>query len=480
MADSGNGAPITVAAGVEAKSVSATTDLYREMQQKRESHRTRRNKPHTTTPVDGTVSDSVIHPATSPRPKRQPKQRQSVAAGPASVQNGHTKKADGAKGRPVSIGGPMFPATPAKEQAYAGPTFQASPAPSSLPVPKFFSKSVPNVAAPIQARMEAEKTPERQDSSPEPDVVSPSVPREAAMSPLDLFFKADKQEKERSRSSGMLSPEMANRRPISAIEPRNSFLQSGTSNFLPEMDGNNEEMLSPRTVPPNKRPSPVERAHSSPGIRPADEEQNRAHTQSLKDLLFNMTSNTTQTQTPPQPRAQSDAQIFQTPSPAQRAASGASTPAHSTDQPDHYALHYGNRNLSPPFKAARNETPTRPSSLWQELPNGNTAPQPANGPPRHIPEIDSNSLSREYLNQQLPTTTKHAPLPVRNGTRNQAPQSAPPVRAPFVNPSGPSTTPNKAPRGVSNVASGSPSGNSGSRDIGSMEDDLRRILKLNA
>ncbi|KAK5119934.1 hypothetical protein LTR85_007010 [Meristemomyces frigidus] len=448
--------------------------------QPKRNQRNRRNHTQSLPQTDGTVSDSVTNPTASPLSKKQPKQRQSVATA-APHQNSNMGKMNGQKPRPVSLGGPMLPtipATPAKEQAYAGPTFQASPAPSSLPVPKFFSRSVPNAGGQpsLQARMEGEKTPEKQESSPEPDVVEP-VSRDAQQSPLDLLFHADKAEKRQSRSgSNMLSPEMATRR-LPATEPRNPFQQGGRSIFLRELDGESEEMPSPRTVPPT-RPGPVERAHSSPGIRPQspkDEVQREAYTRSLKDLLFNNVNGAAQQNaTPPQPqqRAQSDAQTFNTPSPFHRPASGPSTPAPSTEQQNHYALHYGNRNLSPLFKAARNETPTRPSGLRQELPNGNPAPVSDTQPPRQMPQIDPNSFSRSYLDQHI-RASQPAPLPqfaFTNGVSGHSPSSS------FSGP------PHSA------VQQGVPAGYPGStnsprtsapRDIRSMEDDLRRMLKLN-
>ena len=104
-------------------------------------------------------------------------------------------------------------ATPVKTtQMYAGPTFHTSPAPSSLPIPKFFSQSV--VA---ERASEPVKTPS-DDSSGESSsqhggdsptlrnslrVLANDHAREA--SPLDIFFNADRQEKaERARLSGAL------------------------------------------------------------------------------------------------------------------------------------------------------------------------------------------------------------------------------------------------------------------------------------
>lgn len=444
-------------------------------QQKR-NNRNRRNHPQPIPQLDGTVSDSVTNPIASPRSKQAPQQRRSVAA------DSNMGTSNGQRPRPVSVGGHMLPATPAKEQAYAGPTFHASPAPSSLPVPKFFCRSVPNVAAQpsLQACMEGEGTLKEQESSPEPDAVA-SVPSDALQSPLDLFFKADKAEKYKEKSgSNLLSPVMATRQPP-ATEPRNPFQQAGKSIFLRELDGDSEDMPSPRTVPPKARPSLAERSQSSPGIRPQspkDEEQREAYTQSLKDLLFNsVNAGSAQKTTPPQThqRAKSDAQALQTPSPFQRPASGPSTPTPQTDPQDHYALHYGNRNLSPLFKSARNDTPSRPSSLRQQLPNDSSAMAGHQPPPRQLPQLDPNSFSRVYLDEHI-RASQPAPLPptpfanALSGNRSSAPFSGPSA----------SSLSSASQHGVpvESAASTSPR-TGGSRDIRSMEDDLRRMLKLN-
>ena len=94
-------------------------------------------------------------------------------------------------------------------QAYAGPTFHASPAASSLPMPKFFSKSVP--AAEKGASLSSIMGKEVLDSSPESpyneNEESPTLEKAQRLgenqvreeSPLDIFFKADRREKEKQQ-----------------------------------------------------------------------------------------------------------------------------------------------------------------------------------------------------------------------------------------------------------------------------------------
>jgi len=78
--------------------------------------------------------------------------------------------------------------TPPK--AYAGPTFHHSPAPSTLPVPKFFSKSVPSARTQgLQAMMEED------DNSSNTTGSQPSSP--PVEGPLEQLFRADREEKAR-------------------------------------------------------------------------------------------------------------------------------------------------------------------------------------------------------------------------------------------------------------------------------------------
>lgn len=445
------------------------------------NNRNRRNQTQSLPQLDGTLSDNVTNPAPSPRSKKQPKQKQSAAA-PVPNQNGNMGKSNCQKPRPVSMAGTMPPATPAKEQAYAGPTFHASPAPSSLPVPKFLSKSMPKTAGQpsLQARLEAEKAEgKKEESSPEPDVVAP-VPRDAQQSPLDFFFQADKAEKQKTRSgSHLLSPQMVARQPPST-EPRNPFAQSGRSIFLQELNGDGENMPSPRTVPPQSRPPLNDRARSSPGsVTPSshDEHDRDAYTKSLKDLLFNNGGSPQNPAPPQQPRSQSDSQGFHAPSPFNRPSSGPATPAPTSaqqqqQQQNQYSLHYGNRNLSPLFKASR-ETPVRPSGLRQEVPNSHTPTVEAQQGPRDNAHIDPNAFSRDYLNQHIKSghTGSLPHLPFLSGSNGNVSSSS------FSGSSGAQSSQHGVQAGGP-VQDASPR-SSGSKDIRSMEDDLRRMLKLN-
>ena len=436
--------------------------------------------------VDGAVSDSVAT-GSYPQNRRPNKQSQSTAHG-AYLQYGSNQNGDAIghqKTRPASMGGPMLPGTPAKERAYAQSTFQASPAASALPVPKFFgSRSVPSASAPssLQARMDGEKAPEEpQESSPEPDIVSPIKQSHGQnRTPLDVFFMADKAEKERKSSPGIhnLSPDLAVR-PLPVSEPRNPFLTSKPSLFAKGISDAEGPVTSPKTVPQDQRPAPY-RAHSSPGgVANSPNQQNLSNeqsTQALKDLLFNNLNNKPNS-TPPKnhQRMPSNSngidEYHATPSPGQqRSALGPTTPTPVKYSQDHYSLHYGNRNLSPMFQAARNETPPRPSNLRQQI----NHPGQQNGFPQYNQKpfsnhSDPNTFSRSYLDQQIRSSLPAQPPSGLISNGNNSNNSS----APF---SGPSHSQHSMQ--MPNGTSGSPR-NSGTRDMKGMEDDLRRMLNLN-
>ena len=502
MADIQNGAPPPNSVGAQGTAADTPSVAHSQPAQKR-NNRHRKNNSHSIPQMDGTVSDSVTIPRASPRSKNTPKPRQqSAAMAVPPNENTNMSKANGHKPRHASLAGNMFPATPLKEQAYAGPTFHASPAPSSLPVPKFFSRSVPNVAAhqSLEARMAGEKKQEAGQSSPESDNATPP-PRNTQQSPLDIFFNADRAEREKRNSGSLLSPEMA-ARPPPTTEPRNPFQQSGKGIFLRELDGDDGPMISPKSLPPNNRPSPPHRASSSPGVRnpETDSESERdAYTKNLKDLLLNNVNGTPPpnptpyTNQRPHTSARPVENVFETPSPFQRSASGPSTPTPSTDQQTHYSLHYGNRNLSPLFKAARSETPPRPSSLRQELANDANASGYRPPPPPHpVPQIiDPNTFSRTYLDHTIrhnsqPALPPNVPVNVHQQHNSPSNSSNTSNTSNSGYPSVPSTqhlhsgvpTSGASPRGA--TTNGMASGGGGNaNDVKTMEEDLRRMLKLN-
>ena len=417
--------------------------------------------------------------------------------------------------------------TPAKSQAaYAGPTFHASPAPSALPMPKFFSKSVPGTTyqSSLQSRLDSESESTSSPLSP-PPVINAEAPGHEE-SPLDIFFKADREEKAK-RSSGLFTPntnEQLNHS-TSNIETsgkdssgsehrlhhsRHNSHGSGKGLFTMELDGSGISPHVPATTSPmtNRSATALSQIPQTGGAI-GHEMDARA----LKDLLFSFTQPGSQLSTPlsrpdrvpsePSSRLQSPSPFYQ-PKSATRSASGPTTPAPQSNAAPNPSLYYGNRNLSPLFKAAKSDSIKRTSNLRKEInPVSPTAKQsefpvvkprvPSADSHKGVPNhLDATAVSRNYLE----TVMKPASLPPIASTELSGQTfGARSVIKPEPIPSGfpfhPSSRRNASSAanvdGVNphsyNVTSPSPKNlnysSTNSAEIESMENNLRRLLNLN-
>ena len=205
--------------------------------------------------------------------------------------------------------------TPSKA-AYAGPTFHASPAPSALPIPSFFSKSVPDAAAQGSVHGRADSFSENIEPSPtrRPAFGLANRP-DREESPLDLFFRADREEKARAAMgsnhvSSYSTPQSAGSpayRGSPSPSPSPASLRRAHPRPLPEpsagevfeMDGigSHDQTYGAGAMRVNERMNAArsKTAPSSMGAPPDDDEtQRQAKTQALKDLLL----------TPQPPRSQ--------------------------------------------------------------------------------------------------------------------------------------------------------------------------------
>lgn len=183
-------------------------------------------------------------------------------------------------------------ATPVK--AYAGPTFHASPAASSLPIPKFFSRSVPNVdkTSCLNSMMDQEAVDTTSESDSPPSLGNnPSTPDHQARedSPLDIFFQADRDAKAKAKAqaqarfgslavSNGLRSESQNDVRHHSRQPTDSSLGEM---FPLEMDGAGAETPGSKTDnEPNIR---APKAMTDTEYR---DEQRKAQTLELKKLLY--------------------------------------------------------------------------------------------------------------------------------------------------------------------------------------------------
>ena len=175
--------------------------------------------------------------------------------------------------------------TPLK--AYAGPTFHASPAASSLPIPKFLSRSVPNVdktsSLKVMMQQEAVDTTSESDSSPSLERSQPTQENGAReASPLDIFFQADRDSKAKVQSENPAGSKGLR------SESKNGFRHHSrqlTDNSLGgifplEMDG-----ATPRT------PDTISNEPITPAPKPKTkvdykDDQRKAQTLELQKLLY--------------------------------------------------------------------------------------------------------------------------------------------------------------------------------------------------
>lgn len=102
--------------------------------------------------------------------------------------------------------------------AYAGATFHASPAPSTLPIPSFLARALDSPSIKDTARANQEPSPPATDSeAPTPQhrplMRDKEVYREE--SPLDFFFRADRAEKEMARRASSANVLAVNPGPFS-------------------------------------------------------------------------------------------------------------------------------------------------------------------------------------------------------------------------------------------------------------------------
>lgn len=360
-------------------------------------------------------------------------------------------------------------ATPMKP-AYAGPTFHASPAPSALPIPSFFSKSVPEVSTISSVNEESEqKEMDLGADTPSKSTVSTKTGnQERDPSPLDFLFKAAREARAGSRSdslgsqSGKVSPPETELRNHSRHPTDGSLIDI----FPLEMDGSTipSMPIGPSFATPYKERMNALRSASSPSNpskQDLDEEQRKAKTEALKRLLLNP-----QPQRPASasPRLRDNSNPFdsRTPTPTNtlhntsrsRHTSGPSTPvpftgAQNTTKGFHTA--YGNftflQHLSPTSNGSSKPRPPS-SSLRQEVTPLSPTTR-AELPSGAIETLRAESAQLQGLNQRMdrhsnssPATKLHSSSSIDTGV----------VSRPLA-----------SPKAV---------------DTKRMEDDLRRILKL--
>lgn len=136
-------------------------------------------------------------PETGSRGKSRNKKSKNVVTSPAAITR-NDNNTPATTGQSIGAASSAKPINTPSAAAFAGPTFHASPAPSTLPIPSFYSKSVPD--SPEIKGLKPLKEPSSPDS-PSPPLPVSNLQFRREESPLDIFFRADREEKARARSA---------------------------------------------------------------------------------------------------------------------------------------------------------------------------------------------------------------------------------------------------------------------------------------
>ncbi|KAF2434723.1 hypothetical protein EJ08DRAFT_656954 [Tothia fuscella] len=449
------------------------------------------------------------------RPKKAPPPRQNGGVSPGRTNQHNTHHNTHANAPP-----PVTAMTPIRGGAYAGPSFNASPHASKLPLPKLpqtriLSKSTPAATTPssMQARLDQEV--ERKESPPLADAAPPmpTPPPRDEESPLNIFFKADREEKAKRKSTGLLMTPTSKPALVSQYSepgPRDNLSQIysrptlhnrqyssgvGKGMFTMEMDGASSPTheFSPPNIPANglsdfrcaTAPSTIpQTAPPAAGCNQQNYAQNGHHVYQAPNHGYSMP--TLPYNTPPPssgytPGQDQNASPFYRPNLPHTPRSAGSTPIQGNNStPNQQALHYGNQNLSPMFKAVKQDSARRASNLRQEVHASSPLFGPAELPGNAINDSPSRRPSSQANEAAMAYLSSVAPPPRLPNLRSLSSNSVPPSFAPAElstqhqrQPSGNITPRQTAPRQPSGAAKTQ-------ADIKSMEQGLRQILNLNA
>ncbi|MCJ1256870.1 hypothetical protein MMC24_004695 [Lignoscripta atroalba] len=344
-------------------------------------------------------------------------------------------------------------------QAYAGPTFHASPAPSALPIPKFFSRSVPELnKGSLKAMMDgniSEESSDRDETSPTLKNAQHTSEHQAREnSPLDIFFRADRDEKAKRRAGSfqtvddvaeqnlaLLATASQSASPIPDHVRHHSRhpTDSSTSGlFALEMGDADKPKASNDCSAAEKKPD-VHRSYTAPPTTtqagPTDE-QRKVKTLALKQLLLSpLTQHSPKTTKPSHLTSQSAGTYSPSPSPSPRRVpllrsnSGSSTPTAGLTSPNKLPIlynHHTSHTTPQQYLAATANGSSRthpPSSLLRQevvinKPRGSVETSELLSTPTRIlsrpqdlfkPAMSQNNRNIELNRAISPFTTTHAP-----------------------------------------------------------------------
>ncbi|RDW70103.1 hypothetical protein BP5796_08500 [Coleophoma crateriformis] len=249
-------------------------------------------------PTPQTVA-SATNGSVSKQRSRNKNRPKNVMTSPAMTKTGrNTPPTAGVQA--AGIAASSKPISTPSSTAYAGATFHASPAPSALPIPSFYSKSVPDSPAFKGMKVLRGTSPQTTNSPPAAPLPISNDQLHREESPLDLFFKADREEKARARSassnlnSGAIGPfPPPPESPSSTPQNQSRNRNSANGIFAMEMDspGSPGQPFGPAFSTPYSERIKAARATSTP-TRPqtnlfqATQQQATDRSEALKAYLF--------------------------------------------------------------------------------------------------------------------------------------------------------------------------------------------------
>ena len=422
---------------------------------------------------------------TKPQPQEAPRSGNNSAAETPKPRQKSKNKTKATPAKPVqtkSHNGPSksihetpkskskYPAffTESPSKAYAGPGFHASPDASSLPLPKFLSQSVPNVDKTTSLKNmmsgtdSSESSPSESEASPSKHAAIAKLDRQTREeSPLDIFFQADKRSKSEVPQPALNTGHITRQ--------GNPTTKLGAPNGLQPVQRHHARHLTDSS---NNGMFPMEMEASIPQPRNATVpskflSENRTVSESAsvprKDLnaadLMKLL-NVSQPSAPPPAPGNSSPLKPSTPSPSQRPKTASRSSARLSGTPPIFP---GGLDRSPEERQAAllalaekqiampngytpsglsSQRPATSSSLRKEM---RVSSSPSSG---RVPDLPSSSTPSHAYATRASTAVKPRPTPAERTMPFQKPDEA---QQPI---------------------------NGNHLDLKSMEDDLRKILKL--
>ncbi|KAJ5414594.1 hypothetical protein N7509_001221 [Penicillium cosmopolitanum] len=387
--------------------------------------------PRNISPGVATDSSANMHSKKKQPPRSVKKMPNGNRASPApNGGNGHQRQASQASN------------TPAKDAAYAGPTFHASPAPSALPMPSFFSKSYPESELPTTLETDSEENEPVSETTPSKPRAARPQPQQQSQpqtqsqpaaqhkpSPIDFLFEAAKRARNPD-SNSLTSPEAAAAR-LRSPQTDSKALHGNSNNgggiFAFEMGSPERSQIGPSFAPSYQDRMNALRASSSPSHTQSQpslntmEDQRRLKTEELKHLLLNprpqkppsSVSPPHERQSPgPRPHTTANVPHYATP---MRTTSGPpSTMSHGPSQPPPMP---GNYSYGHHLNGSQPNIRNTNSPLRRELPHNSAGSSPApyghhyNAPaPQRANYV---SPQPQYTNAAFPMPT-HSPSPTKS------------------------------------------------------------------